>query len=115
MIGKHYFRRLTGVFVAIVMIFDALLSFTVFAATGFDFKWETEQSMTDTLVLQNKSSANNVFLWWTFGKNNGLSFDVGTYTLSYNISDNKRVDFVVEKDVEVATVTYNVAIYDPAE
>jgi len=83
-----------------------------FAADAFNFQWNKESILDNGLNIVDKSNNyEDVFLWWDLGKRNGGNFDKGTYTLSYNIQDGKRVDFVVEKNAASSTVEYKVFDY----
>lgn len=98
----------------VVMFINAVISMsfnTVFAdeGSGFSFEWDKNEVLNDSLTLENRGSKyDNALFWWDFGVNDGLNFDGGKYKLSYNIADNKSVDFTVEKKAAAATVTYNV-------
>jgi len=103
-------------FLSLIFVLNALffgVSFnTVYAAGAFNFQWNKESIIDDNLnIIPRGDKYDNVFLWWDFGKRNGSSFDKGTYTLSYNIQDGKRVDFTVNKNGGVANVVYQVWDY----
>lgn len=106
-------KILTFVFIVNTII-SSIGSSVLFAADtqAFKYNWEKTSILDDTLNITEKGlNYNNIFLWWDFGINNGMKFDAGTYNLSYNIQDNKRVDFSVEKRGDLATVVYQVWDY----
>ncbi len=109
-------KTITAKFLSFIFLLNTLffgISFqSVYAADAFAFEWNKENILNDGLNIVSKGDASdNVFLWWDFGKRNGSSFDRGTYTLSYNIKDGKRVDFEIVKNGSVANVTYKVFDY----
>lgn len=101
----------------VVMLINAVLSmsfYTAYAAddSSFSFEWNKTQVLDDSLNLTERgSSYDKALFWWNYGISNGLSFDDGEYTLSYHISDGKRVDVTVTKKASVTTVKYKVWDY----
>ena len=106
-------RILTVIFV-INIVFSGIgnITFVNAASDTFNFNWDKSRKMNDLLeLLPRSTSQDDVFLWWDFGINESMNVDTGTYTLNYNIEDNKRIDFTVEKKNNVAIVTYKVWRY----
>lgn len=113
---KFLANILTFVFI-ISTVLNGVFPTTVFAATEETFQdvalnWDKENTLDDSLnSVQKGNKYDEVFLWWNFGIKNGMNVDSGKYDLSYNIQNNKRIDFTINKVGDVAEITYKVWEY----
>ena len=110
---KTFTARLLSFIFLINAVFLSVSAENVFAAEkAFNFQWNSSNTLDDRLNIVDKGTKyDNVFLWWDFGVRNGMAFDSGTYTLSYNIQNGRRVDFEVERQGAKAIVKYKVWDY----
>lgn len=105
-------QKILAKIITFVIILNTLIGnlvTNVFAADALKFKWNQDLTLTDSLdIAQRKDDSDEVFLSWDITRNSGVSVDRGNYTLRYPIADGKNIEFVIEKNADVAKVTYKV-------
>lgn len=91
----------------VVMVVNAVLSnftFSVFAATQpkanskINFEWNKQTTLDENLnVVPRNSNSDEVFLSWDIDKIGNTDNNTGTYTLTYPIADDKKIEFKVTR------------------